>query len=133
MIYLCHNAGLKPPDFKQEDVFKTVLWRKKPAQVAEQVTVQVTEQVTEQAAQLNESIKRILLVINGEMKRSSLQDALELKHRINFITNYINPAIKQKFIELTIPNSPNSPKQKYRLTAKGMEFKNALINQKKKK
>lgn len=139
MISLCKNAGLKSPDFRQDDVFKTVLWRKNTAQVTAQATAQVTAQVTDQVtaqatAKVNESVKRIILVLNGELKRSSLQEALGLRHRKNFIANYINPAIKQKIIELTIPGSPNSPNQKYRLTAKGLKLQNELlVNQKKKK
>ncbi|MFZ4592413.1 MAG: Fic family protein, partial [Ignavibacteria bacterium] len=117
----------------------TVLWRRNTAQVTAQVTAQATVQATAQAtvqaaAKVNESVKRIILVLNGELKRSSLQEALGLRHRKNFITNYINPAIKQKIIELTISGSPNSPNQKYRLTAKGLKLQNELlVNQKKKK
>ena len=139
MISLCKIAGLKIPDFRQDDVFKTVLWRRNTAQVTAQVTAQATVQATAQAtvqaaAKVNESVKRIILVLNGELKRSSLQEALGLRHRKNFITNYINPAIKQKIIELTISGSPNSPNQKYRLTAKGLKLQNELlVNQKKKK
>ena len=128
MINLSIKAGLREPDFKQDDVFKTIIWRHK--QVTEQVTEQVTGQVTEQ---VSETIRRIVLVMSGEVKRIEIQDMLELKHRENFIENYLNPAIKDKFIELTIPDKPNSPKQKYRLTEKGIALKSQMKQRKRKK
>jgi hypothetical protein len=43
----------------------------------------------------------------------------------------LNPALTDFLIEMTQPDSPNSPTQKYRLTAKGQAFKAQLKNKKK--
>ena len=59
--------------------------------------------------------------MNGEMDRASLQDALGLKHKKHFLTHHLHPAIVEGWIEMTIPNKPNSRLQKYRLTAKGRD------------
>jgi len=48
-----------------------------------------------------------------------LQDKLNLANRENFRKNYLQPALDNGLIELTIPEKPNSSKQKYRLTEKG--------------
>ncbi len=45
-----------------------------------------------------------------------------LRSRPTFIYDYLQPAIQAVFVEMTQPDSPNSPTQKYRLTTKGMTF-----------
>lgn len=84
-----------------------------------QVTQQVTQQVT------NEVIALVLLV-NQEQKREELQNLLALKDRENFRRSYLQPAIKEGFIEMTIPDKPNSRMQKYRLTLKGQDLQEQL-------
>jgi len=44
---------------------------------------------------------------------------LERKDRKTFSRNYLAPALNDGLVEMTQPESPNSPTQKYRLTAKG--------------
>jgi len=64
--------------------------------------------------------KRLLSVLEGEMSRKELQRKLDLKDPDHFRVAYINPALQDNLIEPTIPESPKSPKQKYRLTEKGI-------------
>ena len=53
-------------------------------------------------------------------------ESLDLRHSGNFRDNYLNPAIKEGYIEMTIPDKPKSIKQKYQLTHKGIELKNRI-------
>ncbi|MCF7817767.1 MAG: hypothetical protein K9M54_07780 [Kiritimatiellales bacterium] len=85
------------------------------AEAIDQVTPQVAPQVTPQ-------VRALLDVIINEMDRESLQQALGLKARKNFRLLYLTPALDAGYIEMTEPNSPKSPTQKYRLTEKGMEL-----------
>ncbi len=48
--------------------------------------------------------------------------ALGLSHKPTFRRNYLNPALSQGYLERTIPDKPNSPAQKYRLTGKGRQL-----------
>jgi len=68
--------------------------------------------------QVTESVKRILLVVEGEMKSIDIQSLLQLKHRENFRNNYLIPAQHEGILEMTIPDKPNSSKQMYSLTQK---------------
>lgn len=67
---------------------------------------------------LSSSIRRLLAVIEGEMSRGDIMKAMGLKDRVNFTDYYLAPALKIGLVEMTEPNSPRSPTQKYRLTAK---------------
>lgn len=70
----------------------------------EQVTVQVTEQV-----------ERLLDAIGDDIVSSKeLMERLGIKHRPNFRDKYLLPAMKLGLIEMTIPDKPNSSKQKYK-------------------
>lgn len=76
------------------------------------VTPHVSPQVTPQVSEL-------LAIIQGEMSRESLQDALGLSDRKSFRQRYLKPALDEGLIEMTVPHKPNSRLQKYRLTDKG--------------
>ncbi len=75
-------------------------------------------------------VEKLVSVLIGEMGRSELQGLLSIKNRDYFRTDYLNPAIDNGYVELTIPDKPNSRNQKYRLTAKGLALKNSQINNK---
>ena len=55
----------------------------------------------------------------GELNRGLLMEKLVLNDRKSFGKNYIQPALEQDLIEMTQPDSPKSPTQKYRLTDTG--------------
>ena len=45
--------------------------------------------------------------------------AVGIRDRVSFSRNYLDPALADDLIEMTQPDSPKSPTQKYRLTEKG--------------
>lgn len=53
---------------------------------------------------------------------TEIMNTLELKNRSYFMKEYLKPSVEQGFVEPTIPDSPKSPKQKYRLTRKGLDW-----------
>ena len=59
------------------------------------------------------------------MSVREMMSAIGLKHRENFLANYLNPAISEGYIRLLYPGSPRHPRQRYLLTAKGIELYNA--------
>ncbi|MCF8020627.1 MAG: Fic family protein [Vallitaleaceae bacterium] len=71
-------------------------------------TEQVIEQVTEQ-------VEKLLAIIGDkEYSTKELMELLGLKHRPTFRDNYLLPTLKLGYIEMTIPDKPNSSKQKYK-------------------
>ena len=112
--------GSKPATFKHDPV-NTIctVWALGEVKATEQDTLQVTHQDT---LQVTHHVKTLLNIMSGEMGRSELMEKLELADRVNFSKNYIKPALEQGFVEMTIPDKPNSKLQKYRLTKQGQEF-----------
>ena len=85
---------------------------------------QVGEQVREQVASaLPKGVARLLKVLKGEMSVLDMMMALKLGGRRNFHEKYLTPATELGLVEMTQPNSPRSPTQKYRLTPKGLAVK----------
>jgi Fic family protein len=64
---------------------------------------------------------RLLTVLDGEMTRQKLREALGLSDDEHFRKAYLIPALEAGLIEMTIPDKPRSSRQKYRLTAKGRQ------------
>ncbi|XZE19176.1 Fic family protein [Pirellulaceae bacterium SH449] len=61
----------------------------------------------------------MLFALEGEMNRSEIMEAMGLKDEKHFRRYYQQTAIAAGLIEMTIPDKPNSSKQRYRLTALG--------------
>ena len=56
------------------------------------------------------------------MSREALQSTLGLRDRKSFRERYLNPALDDGLIEMTVPGKPNSRLQKYRLSDKGHQW-----------
>ena len=56
--------------------------------------------------------------MKGEMSREDLQRSLGLRDRKSFRESYLAPALHGEYIEMTIPDKPNSRLQKYKLAKK---------------
>ena len=71
------------------------------------------QQVTEQVERLLECLK------DGALGTKDAMQGLGLRHRPTFLYDYLQAAMDKELVEMTVPDSPKSPKQKYRLTALG--------------
>lgn len=76
--------------------------------------------------QVTTQVKELVFVIKNEHNRNELQKLLKLSNREYFRKAYLVAALDLNLVEMTQPDSPNSPTQKYRLTAKGLELKKEL-------
>ena len=78
-------------------------------------TPKVTPQVTPQ-------VQQVLEACDGDLDRNELQTRVKITDRKYFRTDYLRPALDQHLIEMTIPDKPQSSKQRYRLTAAGRQW-----------
>jgi predicted HTH transcriptional regulator len=69
-------------------------------------TGQATEQATEQA-------EKLLIYCKKPRSREEMQNFLGLKHREHFRAEILKPLLEEGLLELTLPEKPKSPKQKY--------------------
>jgi ATP-dependent DNA helicase RecG len=73
------------------------------------VSNSITEQVTEQVLFL------IQVMAVEYYAAVALKALVGIKHQPSFLYNYLQPALALGLIEMMKPDSPKSPKQKYRL------------------
>ena len=63
----------------------------------------------------NPSVQKLLGVLGEEeLSAAQIMERLDLSHRPTFRKNYLNPALAQEVIEMTVPDKPNSRNQMYR-------------------
>ena len=64
---------------------------------------------------LSPSIRKLMEALGNEaLSAVEIMERLGISHRPTFRKNYLNPALEQRLIEMTIPDKPNSRNQKYR-------------------
>lgn len=75
----------------------------------------------------NEYVKRLVEVVgHDEVTIKDTLKVLGLKDRESFMKVYLNPALKERFVRMKYPDKPNHPRQRYMLTAKGLELYNEI-------
>ena len=84
--------------------------------LSETATDQVNDQDSDQVAKL------LSLFDKKALAASEMMQKIGLLHRPTFRNNYLHPAMDQGFIEMTVPDKPNSRLQKYRITPKGIAY-----------
>lgn len=73
--------------------------------------------------QVRGQVLRLIKVLNKEdLPVRVLMEKLELNSRDKFLKNYLTPALEAGLVEMTQPNSPNSPTQRYVLTEEGRKL-----------
>ena len=84
-------------------------------QVSDQDTAQVSDQVRWTDSLSGTPAGRILRALGDEtLSAAELMRRTGLSHMPTFRKNYLNPALEQGPIECTVPEKPNSRRQKYR-------------------
>ena len=118
MIEECQKSGLPEPEYQiAVDEVKLIFRHKVTGQEAGQVTGQVTGQ---EAGQVTGQVMLLVSALgNDVLSLKEIMERLSLKGRDNFLTTYLNPALKEGLIEQTHPENPKHRNQKYRLTETG--------------
>ena len=78
----------------------------------------------------NMYIKKLIEVVGcGEVTIKDTIKMLGLKDRESFMKVYLYPALKERFLRMKYPKSPNHPRQRYLLTVKGQMLYQELSKQ----
>ncbi|MGI9273655.1 MAG: Fic family protein [Endozoicomonas sp.] len=76
------------------------------------------------SSQVSDQVESLLALFlqhpDQALRVQTMMENLGLKHRPSFRKNYLKPALESGFLTMTNPDSPNSPKQSYRLSPKGL-------------
>jgi predicted HTH transcriptional regulator len=112
MIKKCKKAGLKAPEFVEEENFSVVLWRN------EQPVEQVTEQLPTNYPPTSPQVEELLKVLDGEMSRLDIQQAMKLVDKVNFRLIYLRPANRTGISDDEISTKPQSSKATILFNAK---------------
>ena len=116
MIRRCRDAGLPEPEFTDSGGFKTTIWRAKPT---ERINVQPESPVGDLKSRV------LNLLVDGPMSRSELSKQLGHKKASGQLYNVVRDLLGDRMIEYTLPETPRSRRQQYRLTERG---KTELLN-----
>ena len=82
--------------------------------------------------ELSENVRRFILVTGtNALSVKEAMAVIGLKDRKNFIEYTLSPALKSGVAVPLYPDKPNHPRQKYRLTVKGLALFNENKNLKK--
>lgn len=76
---------------------------------------EVAGQVAEGSEYMTEYLKRMLDVMEYDVPytASAIMDMLGLKSKETFRKNYMNPALEQNLVKMTLPDKPSSRNQRY--------------------
>ncbi len=114
--------GSPKPVFETDDertYFKTVFFIHDEFKNEKISLGKITPQVTPQVTPQDERTKIILNFCRKPRSSEDIRKLIDIKNRKYFRTNILKPLLEAKFIQMTIPDKPNSPNQKYVLTKKG--------------
>ena len=92
-------------------------------QAGEQARADAIRQIAEKPSKF---VQKLLRTMKGEMTVLEMMAALKLVGQRNFLERYLTPAIDAGLVEMTQPDSPRSPTQRYRLTAKGRKTQGSV-------
>jgi len=80
-----------------------------------------TDQVPTKYRPSTPDVEELLQVIGSdELSVKQMMEQMNLRHRRNFIEHYLNPAMRDGYVTMRYPDSPRHPRQRYRLTVKGL-------------
>ena len=121
--FLKKEESKEAPEVTQsEDWTKDIKRSKKIGQEVEQLSFMYDSDSHIDIKGTKQGLSRDHLIILKKCKNEStaleLMKILKRTNKSKFKTAIINPLIDHNFLELTIPESPKSPSQKYRTTGK---------------
>ncbi|MBT4503412.1 MAG: hypothetical protein HOC74_37120 [Gemmatimonadetes bacterium] len=140
---LCRDYGVAEPVFEVADHWVTTTFERPTAQAENQVDAQVNKSAqavdislenkqiqlltdklddltTQVTAQITAQVTAQAILFCREPRGArEIMSILGLKHWKTFQSNYLKPLLDSRWLEMTIPDKPTSPNQKYRIGDQG--------------
>ena len=114
----CLRHGIEAPTFEERGGALLVTFRAEIVPGAgEHVAPQVTPHV---APQVTPHVAAVLREARSPASRDDLLTSAGLKDRVHFLRAYLQPLLDAGWLEMTIPDKPRSPKQRYKTTPAGI-------------
>ena len=127
-IFKKEEAQYTPEISQNEDWTKDIRRSKKIGREVEQLTFLTDNNSTNETngtkKGLSKNHLKILKNCKDESSANELMTILKRSNKSKFKIAIINPLVNNGYLELTIPESPRSPIQKYRLTNKFVRRRN---------
>ena len=127
---LCRDYEVAEPLIDVSENWVTTTFARQVEHAEDRETQHTTPQVPDKyptsTRQVTLQVRNLIRCLDGERTRSEILQSLGLKDRTNLAKEYVQPALAEGLIEMTIPDKPRSSKQKYRLTEKGRELQERL-------
>ena len=123
---LCRDHGVADPLIDVSENWVTTTFVRQVEHAEEREIRHAAPQVPDKYPASTLQVKNLIRSLDGERTRSEILQSLGLKDRTNLAKEYVQPALAEGLIEMTIPDKPRSSKQKYRLTDKGRELQERL-------
>ena len=127
-IFKKEEAEYTPEISQNEDWTKDIRRSKKIGREVEQLTFLTDNNSINETNGTKKGLSKdhlkILKNCKDESSANELMTILKRSNKSKFKIAIINPLVKNGYLELTIPESPRSPIQKYRLTNKFVRRRN---------
>ncbi|MBT4112797.1 MAG: hypothetical protein HOE36_02285 [Flavobacteriaceae bacterium] len=127
-IFKKEEAQYTPEISQNEDWTKDIRRSKKIGREVEQLTFLTDNNSINETNGTKKGLSKdhlkILKNCKDESSANELMTILKRSNKSKFKIAIINPLVKNGYLELTIPESPRSPIQKYRLTNKFVRRRN---------
>jgi len=127
-IFKKEEAQYTPEISQNEDWTKDIRRSKKIGREVEQLTFLTDNNSINETNGTKKGLSKdhlkILKNCKEESSANELMTILKRSNKSKFKIAIINPLVKNGYLELTIPESPRSPIQKYRLTNKFVRRRN---------
>ena len=117
MLSECRKANLPEPEYIMDADSVRLIFRYEP------IHRPSTDQApTKHRPSTDQVFALIKILENKELSVKEIMEELGLNHRPTFRTNYLHPALNEGYVVPLYPEQPSHPKQKYHLTAKGLDL-----------
>ena len=115
----CREHGVTEPTIDVSPDWVTVTFPRPVEAATPHVTHHETPHVTPH-------VERLIAVLQREMSRVEIMDALGLRDRQHFAGTYLQPGLDAGLLEMTQPDRPRSRTQGYRLTELGRQVRDSF-------